>query len=217
VLFTAKQYNSTSFEKCQQYFGKVIKLIEELLCELVNEDTIKSLDVINYYDNENKIMIPLLLKKGEQGYKNRICKELSIYDLCELSFILVIHPKLQSKIYNYEGSYEYNIDIYKRNNPDKVYKSISINPSDDKKEYINRIIWNGRDVRLAVQYQIEDALKDRILEDDLELFVDRSDGDEYRGVWRSKKNNSCVCVTVNDIYNPECSIDLMPCGYVLVS
>ena len=75
------------------------------------------------------------------------------------------------------------------------------------------MLWTKRPVLQYCKMQVEDAIKNNIQGDIVELYSHNITNNEYHSVWKSKKYNSCIFATIINYNNGQAEIMLEPVGY----
>jgi hypothetical protein len=180
-------------------------LLNPINCDIRN--LIDSL-LINYDSIPNGVEIPLYeTKRIKQGIDlclvaEKLHQKITTND----RLMLVVLPKDNAKMYNFNGNYNYYIGMgVKTDNKFKI-KKFQIELSEENRHILNTLIWRFRNIRKTVHHQVTDAVNEQF--SDYEFYVDNLVGKEYRGVWLSKDKTKWLTANVQDTSIGDAPIEI---------
>lgn len=118
---------------------------------------------------------------------------------------LVISPRAGHKIYNYDGFYDFyfgsNIAVHNCYPKCWEYYKLPTQLSEEEIAIVQNLLWKTRKIMNCVRMQVKDAIQEQIIKLGLELFVDNYENGLYRCIWKSKDNEMCLAIEVNNVEN----------------
>lgn len=156
---------------------------------------------VDYKTLENSIIIPFNCnsKKFNMDTYVDIFRDIVEIDHENCIPVVLVEAKEGHQIYNYDECYNYYIGVIIPVNgiSQLIKKNINDHVTNDEKKYIQKIIWNHRDVLPTIQKQVEEKLKEMV-DDKKVLFSQSLEGNEYHGTFRSLDNSKISLVIIDD-------------------